>query len=100
MQSLIFQLGRAKIDQQPNVDAGGFQVVDHLRRVKPGQVAGSLDFQDDGIFNQEVGEKIANALAAEVNLQGYSRCIKGLPYICRRIRMGRPLGVFQEISTG
>ena len=57
MQPSIFELRIAEINEQPNFNAGGFQVIDNLGFVFRGQRADSFQLNNNHIFYQQIGIK-------------------------------------------
>ena len=65
---------RAKIQQQPDFNLRGAQVVDHLSLVTRFKRGAGLYFHQDDIVHDDVGEELADALTPEMDLEATSPC--------------------------
>ena len=71
VESLDLQLGLAEIDQQPHVEPGSFEIVDHLSLVLRSQCLHSLDFDQHLSVDDQVGLENANIFATEDHLKAF-----------------------------
>lgn len=60
-----FELGSAEVDEEPYVDARGFQVVDDLGLVLRRKRFHGLDFHDDDVLDKQVGIEVTDAFTAK-----------------------------------
>jgi hypothetical protein len=68
--SLPFDFGVLKIDEQAEAVVGGSQVVEALRGVGGGEAVHAFDFDYQEIFDKDVGEILADEVAFVGDRQG------------------------------
>ena len=88
VESLELQLGPAEIDQQPNVEPGSFEVVDHLSLVLRSQRLHSLDFDQHLAVDDQVGVENTNVFTTEDDLE---------PFLFNSLEAGLPQRKHQSL---
>ena len=67
-EAFVLEAGVAEVDEQPDLDAGGIQVVDDLRLMFRGSGFDRFQFNDDFVLDKNVGVKIPHGLPSENHL--------------------------------
>ena len=69
-QSLPFKTGAVEVDQQAQVQLSDMKVIENLGGMNLRQLLNRLEFQDDGIFNHQVGEVFTDDVAPVADCVG------------------------------
>jgi hypothetical protein len=65
-----FNFFAAEVDEQAVLDLGGFEVINQLDFMGNGEAGDRFDFEDESVFNKDVGFEIADDLAFVPDLDG------------------------------
>ena len=97
-EALEFESRVAEVDQEPNLDSRGVEVVDDLSFMLRGDGLDRLELDKHFLFDEEIGVEIAYGLAPEVYGNGSLR-LYGMPSIRKRNEHGVLVYRLQKACT-
>ena len=97
-EALEFEARVSEVDQEPNLDTRGVEVIDDLSFVLRGDGLDRLELDQHSLFNEKVGVEVAYGLTPEVYGNGSLR-LHGMPDARKRYQHGLFIHGLQEPST-